>query len=342
MARQTYVEVLDATKHQDDKVNRFLVAIAFLTTGAIAFVLKTELLGIRYIVDNERLPLIAVAAAMYLVMTIAAVILLLMALSTELKLPGRSQQQTGEDVRLDKSLLYFQMIGSQPLRQWFRRWDQPDDQLEDLLRKQYLREAHNLSERARVKYGLTDEAAALYIYGLMWLATGLLLGTHASQRPSMLRVTTAGQHLTLPLAFWPLVIMTSIFAGHAALQIYNVYRHERSDAEVTWRLAANRFVKKHGTPESEHFRVASSEGQSFAAALGVLRWLGALLPAYAISAAGVLIADGSPQAGWVVTATVAACACFAAVRPRLRGRRLPTWGAAAATAIAIVLPWGPW
>ena len=36
-ARHVYEEVLDATKHQDDKIGRFLAAIAFLFAGAVAF-----------------------------------------------------------------------------------------------------------------------------------------------------------------------------------------------------------------------------------------------------------------------------------------------------------------
>src|SRR4051794_32127601 len=38
LAERAYKEVLDATKHQDDKVGRFLTAIAFLTTGSIALI----------------------------------------------------------------------------------------------------------------------------------------------------------------------------------------------------------------------------------------------------------------------------------------------------------------
>lgn len=40
-AEFTYREVLDATKHQDDKVGRFLTAISFLTAGTVAVVLQS-------------------------------------------------------------------------------------------------------------------------------------------------------------------------------------------------------------------------------------------------------------------------------------------------------------
>src|ERR1700723_3669088 len=37
-ARLSYTEVLDATKHQDDKIGRLLTAVAFLTVAALAMV----------------------------------------------------------------------------------------------------------------------------------------------------------------------------------------------------------------------------------------------------------------------------------------------------------------
>ena len=239
LARETYQEVLDAIKHQDDKINRFLVAIAFLTTGAIAYVLKAELLDVRFVAGPHKIPLIAIAAGIYLAATIIAVVLLLMALSTELKLPGAKPKDT-EDAKLHESLLYFHMIGSQPLRSWFTRWDLQVDELEATLRKQYLREAHNLSERARVKDGLTDEAAAAYIYALMWLAVGLLLGTYTSQLPESFPGRGATKPLELPLAFWPIVIVGVVFASHALLHLHNISRHERSSPDVEWHRTVGR------------------------------------------------------------------------------------------------------
>ena len=44
-AKEAYAEVLDATKHQDDKVGRYLAALAFLTTGAIALLLGEGILA---------------------------------------------------------------------------------------------------------------------------------------------------------------------------------------------------------------------------------------------------------------------------------------------------------
>lgn len=317
LARQTYAEVLDATKHQDDKVNRFLVAIAFLTSGAIAFVLKVELLDARYELGAFHLPVIAISAALYLTGTISAVIMLLMVLSTELKIPGRPKSPDS-DVALDESLLYFQMIGSQPLRMWLRRWDVPDDQLEEQLRKQYLRESHNLSERARVKYGLTDEAASVYIYSLMWLGAGLLLGTHAAQTPGTLASIEKSTPLALSLAGIPACLLGVVFAGHAALQLYNVFRHERSAPDVFWRVAAarNPDMLKANFPYVEDARLGRRHGRT----LRTLVRLIVLTPTY-IALSLLSATSTSPQQMWLAISTAAVAAvCWIATWPRLGNR----------------------
>ena len=65
-ARESYKEVLDATKHQDDKIGRFLTAIAFLFTGAIAFGTRSDLLQIRYSLGTEDRALPAICLALFL------------------------------------------------------------------------------------------------------------------------------------------------------------------------------------------------------------------------------------------------------------------------------------
>jgi len=61
LAQISYDEVLDATKHQDDKVGRFLTAIAFLTTGSIALIAAKNGLSRTYRLpwDSEVYPLLA-------------------------------------------------------------------------------------------------------------------------------------------------------------------------------------------------------------------------------------------------------------------------------------------
>lgn len=86
LAKLAYDEVLDATKHQDDKVGRFLTAIAFLTAAAIAFCTRSDVLGVRYDLDGS-VPLPGVLFAGFIVFVVVAVVFLLMALGQALRPP---------------------------------------------------------------------------------------------------------------------------------------------------------------------------------------------------------------------------------------------------------------
>lgn len=333
LARQTYLEVLDATKHQDDKVNRFLVAIAFLTTGAITFLLKADVLHVRYILESgDRIPFIAIAAGGYLAGTSASVLLLLMALSSELKLPGRKSPLRAESVKLEDSLLYFQMIGSRPLDGWMGLWEREPQATEAQLRLNYLREAHNLSERARVKYGLTDEAAAIYIYAIQWLAMGLLLGVHVTQRPG-------GVSQPIDLAGWAFALMAIVLAAHPMLQLYNVYRHERSGSSVALRLAALRARKKAPSRISRLVADEARQGDNHRRMLRPLVQLIAVVPIYVSFCGAVAVSEGEGlQRSYASVASVAAVVMGIAIYDRIRydGPRIL---ATVVVVVGIALPW---
>lgn len=63
---RAYAEVLAATKHEDDKVGRFLTAIAFLAAGALLFV-EPRVLAARYDLGSATVPLPSIALALFLV-----------------------------------------------------------------------------------------------------------------------------------------------------------------------------------------------------------------------------------------------------------------------------------
>ncbi|WP_217996947.1 hypothetical protein, partial [Nocardioides jensenii] len=83
LAERSYKEVLDATKHQDDKVGRFLTAIAFLTTGAIALITTNPSTAIARefaLPGGSSQPLLAWVTGVFLAFTLGSVTLLLLCL----------------------------------------------------------------------------------------------------------------------------------------------------------------------------------------------------------------------------------------------------------------------
>ncbi len=282
------------------------------------------------------------AAAGYLAATSVAVLLLLMALSSELKLAGRkpAYPRSDESAPLSESLLYFQMIGSRPLGKWLRMWDRPSRRLEADLQVQFVREAHNLSERARVKYSLTDEAAAIYIYGLMYLAVGFLLGIHALQRPEL-------SSATFSLAGWPIGLAIAVTATHALIQLYNLYQHERSVAQVSWLLAARK-AREGSTEElNETLADAARLGDAQYWTLRSTLLLMPLVPVYVTCAGLLAVTHGNLRGILAAVAAISAAGAGVVIWPRFRqidGRRrmmVPVVAAVGAVLpiVASILEW---
>lgn len=179
-AKQTYAEVLDATKHQDDKVGRYLAALAFLTTGAIALLFRSGILARDFRFEGDfpvevSAPLIALSALGFFGCVLLSVALLLLCLSTPLRVPGQRREHAPSGNPLGKSRLFFSYIGGQPVKDWKKRWELPPEQIQQELTRQYIAESHNLAERARSKYQHTNEAAALFVFALVFLGLAVAL-----------------------------------------------------------------------------------------------------------------------------------------------------------------------
>src|SRR5437016_5520390 len=83
LLRDSYREVLEATKHEDAKVGRFLTAIAFLVAGALAFV-SGDVLRTTYRVGDSTIPIPAILMGLFLSITVISVLMLILAIGTPL------------------------------------------------------------------------------------------------------------------------------------------------------------------------------------------------------------------------------------------------------------------
>jgi hypothetical protein len=174
-ARESYGQVLDATKHQDDKIGRFLTAIAFLFTGAIAFGTRSDLVTVQYQLDGHVLPLPGILLGLFSVMAVISVLFLLIALGPNLKLP-RPERGTSEEGRgRQPSRIYFFSISDLTLEEWELLWKYPNPSSGDMFHH-YIVETHNLATKTDFKYSRTNEARALFTLGLLFLALSVALG----------------------------------------------------------------------------------------------------------------------------------------------------------------------
>lgn len=173
--RDSYAEVLDATKHQDDKIGRFLTAVAFVLAGALLFV-QPEVLQARYAVGDARLPLPAWALVAFLVLVVFSVVFYLLATSAPLLLPAA---HTGGHRR--RSHLFFHVIADETSDSWRRLWV-ADDAFEERLIDEYIDETLNLAQRADNKAGRSQEASALFVLSLLFFLLTLVLSVDALSR----------------------------------------------------------------------------------------------------------------------------------------------------------------
>lgn len=326
LVRMAFAEVLDATKHQDDKIGRFLTAIAFLTTGAIALLFggSAALLdsqfelresGVDWLAKN--FPLIAWAGLSFFVCILASVAMLLLTLAAPLRLPGR-RLDYGE--RLTGSRIFFS-IAEEPVDDWLKRWVSvgPTETRRDMVR-QYILETHNLAERARTKHTYTNIAASLFILALLFLGLAIVL--------ALIAAVDGGRDVVQSSWALPAGVAT-IAVLHSVIQLYARYSHDRR----SFLLAKD--AGRHG-PDSE-------AGKKFRAA-GTTKWLFVSVPMFILGVAWPGPDDHRWFGGILVVAALAIS--FWATRPRWEGAsgrsfglRFVLYGVAPATLAVIALTW---
>ncbi|WP_144433829.1 Pycsar system effector family protein [Aeromicrobium erythreum] len=229
LARETYLEVLDATKHQDDKIGRYLTALAFLTTGAITLLFRGDLLRVRVAFEEQgssspaEYPLVGWLTALFFACILGSVILLLLSLSSPLRIPGRAAEA---GPKLDGSLLFYAYIGSERVSAWQDRWKDDTAKIEEQLSNQYVLESHNLAERARTKYRHTNEASTLFVLALYFLAFAVMLSIKTAIVGGGVGVVTFGPRSAF--------VFGAVGAAFAGVQIYVRYAHDVRSFELVF------------------------------------------------------------------------------------------------------------
>lgn len=193
--QEAYKEVLDATKHQDDKIGRIFTGVSFLTAAALAIAnLKSAELLFRKYADLPDVPLAVVSLGIYLLLVILCVTLLISSLATPLRLPGLNHNGTSdyrpayiEGVRA--SQIYFGHIARLPLSDWNRKWvaiagEDNGHRAYAELSQSLVLETHNLAARTQFKSNRTSEAIVIFKFALMFLAITAVLCIAASLTPA--------------------------------------------------------------------------------------------------------------------------------------------------------------
>jgi hypothetical protein len=180
----SYGEVLDATKHQDDKIGRILTAVAFLTGGALVFANKSILGGI-YQVGDHAYHLTALFLGVFLFFDLLAVMLFILAVATPLTYPGLVSG-TGSN----RSRLFYRVIGKTPWKDYEALWaqkdaeskDDMDQRLTEAVSSDLVAESYNIARRVLRKNDRSRDAAAFFLFALIFLVPTIVLSIDAVSR----------------------------------------------------------------------------------------------------------------------------------------------------------------
>lgn len=202
-----YSEVLAALKHQDEKLNRWLTALSFLTAAGIAIYTRAfSSHAYRNTLPHSRQHVVTIFFIFFLVSVLAALIGVLGAIGPNTSLP----RWKGSPVTsANRSLIYFGTIYKETDDGWENVRTLPVDALESLLVTNLHHDIQGLSGRVVYKMARAREAGAFSQLAILSLG---LLGIFAIPTTEMsmtgrwwVAVTVLTAMLLLPL--WELLQM---------------------------------------------------------------------------------------------------------------------------------------
>jgi hypothetical protein len=159
---RSYDEVLAALKHQDDKLNRTLTAIAFLTAAGVTLFARPP--GKAFVRFPESATSVrAVFFVIFLAATVFALILALAAIGPSTPYPSRSSRS-----RRPRSLIFYALIKSDP--DWDRYIEAPAPELVEKLARNFHKEAFLISRRVVYKVARSRESGAFVQLAILALS----------------------------------------------------------------------------------------------------------------------------------------------------------------------------
>jgi hypothetical protein len=295
LAEFSYGEVLDATKHQDDKIGRMITSVAFLTAAALALAAlgAAKFVTRRFVVSPYNLPLGLITLVVFLVGVIFTVLLLLASLATPLRIPGIGDNNTQKRKRpqqwvrdVPTSQLYFYAISGVSLTEWEKKWGAPAEELKEERLESFVREVHNLGSRTTFKYDRSTEALSILSFSL--LALGLAAAFIA---------VAAGTEGEEPVVLEPIhrLLIGLLLGAYSALQLLTRIRYDRPGIDAL--PPSGRTRTKNTANRAQRF------GQTLLATFAHVRTFALLFGAFVT--VGALSDQGwTDEPGWVVTVSV--------------------------------------
>lgn len=204
-----YDEVLSALKHQDEKLNRTLTALAFLTAAGVTLYLQSEPRAqVRFSEGGPSIP-----AVMFIIFLAAVTIALLTALAAIG--PGAALRLRAGSEPREASLIYYAAIAADD--RWTERVGKSEKELNDLLLRNLHEETRMIASRVTYKVARSRESGAFVQLAILALT---LLGIFQAGQPE----GTAGDGLGDPARWW---VAAALIFTVLALPFWERWQMER-------------------------------------------------------------------------------------------------------------------
>ncbi|MGI5399191.1 hypothetical protein ACQEVG_06965 [Streptomyces sp. CA-135486] len=221
LLEDSFEQVLDATKHQDDKIGRLLTGIAFLTaaTLALAALNSANYAARMFNVPPFTLPLGLVSISVFLLGVAVSVILLLAGLTQPLGLPGITDSRVpGSHIRY--SQIYFLHISQMTRDEWQELWDHEPEHLRRRRIESLIKEIHSLANRTTFKQDRSSEGVAVFSFSLLAFAVSVIVIASTVDEP---------QGAVVGIELFDRVALSLLFGIYFWLQLALRVRHERQE-----------------------------------------------------------------------------------------------------------------
>ncbi len=206
--KHSYDEVLTALKHQDDKLNRTLTALAFLTAAGVTLYLNRQpKTPVSFAEGGPSIP-----DVMFVIFLVAVTLALLTALAaigpgTPLRFRPKSESTS------KTSLLYYAFIARDD------HWDDyihvPDEYLDDLLARNLHAESKDLAHRVNYKVARSRESGAFVQLAILSLTLLGIFQAGGLSETTRWWIVAVLVFIVLVLPFWELCQMRKYEYGRA-------------------------------------------------------------------------------------------------------------------------------
>jgi hypothetical protein len=188
ITREVFERPLEMTKHEDEKAGRILASVAFLTVAAAAVFSTFLNKGVKFELSlfcSQRLDLIPISFAGYVVFVVIGTIFMLEAFGPSFELPKvwatqvKSQEKGRGRVYEPQSTFFFEKISEEDRNQWVNYFAGAINEILTKACNDHVFEAHLVSRKVKKKVRSINWGKRFFYVAMAMFAVLIVVGCYA-------------------------------------------------------------------------------------------------------------------------------------------------------------------